>query len=321
MASTQNHVTRMEQSEDEVTTEEYNSSCSLDVESLHDDDENNNMINPDDVTTDSEDGPSKSSSSSVEASRGFLENFNTTKFVEYDIKKKINNLEFGDQNPVVYRISQGNFLKKCKTFIADRSCLIVNAIIFGPWDDDGGTEDPPTNLVRALELLSQKHKLLPNLRGIFIGDIPNVRRGEVRLTNISSLLSNIKELKHLKIVGSISLVIQPIFHNGLRSITIETSAMSTELLRDICKSRLANLERLELWLGAFCSGATWAIDDLVRKLFLSKKKKSLLKKKNLCFHPSDHLQIVLTFLCFIILDFVTLTKRMKLLDGLLAPLV
>ena len=78
---------------------------------------------------------------------------------------------------------------------------------------------------------------------------------------------------------------------NLRHLIIETGGMKSEVIFDIAKSNLPNLEHLELWLGTSNYGCTVEVEDLNRILNGDYPKLKYLGLKN--FHQADELAQIL----------------------------
>jgi hypothetical protein len=165
-----------------------------------------------------------------------------------------------------------DFLDKVKAFVAEPWLPMVETIIIGPWDKENGTICPAKKLRKGIKLLSQNKDKLQNVTRLMIGDIPfNTKPSDtvktklswIELCDVTDLVSALPNLQHLKIRGSSGLVIAPITHNELISLTIECVGMPSKVLQGICKSNFPNLQRLELWLGSQDQEDGWQMSELV----------------------------------------------------------
>jgi hypothetical protein len=155
------------------------------------------------------------------------------------------------------------FLDKVSAFVEENWLPLVETIIIGPWDKENGTIHPAKNLRKCIKLLSQ-NETLQNVTSLMIGDIPvNTKLSWIELCEVTTLVSSLPNLQHLKIKGSSGLAFAPITHGELISLTIECVELPSKVLQGICKSNFPNLQRLELWLGSQDQEGSWQTSDLV----------------------------------------------------------
>jgi hypothetical protein len=118
-------------------------------------------------------------------------------------------------------------------------------------------------------LLVSAHPKLPNLRGIFIGDMVTEENevSWIMQSDVSPLLLTYPNLEHLRLRGTERLSLGGrLVHQKLRSLTIETGGLPPRLLEEVMASQLPALESLELWLGTSGYGGDVTVQDL-RTLF------------------------------------------------------
>ncbi len=107
----------------------------------------------------------------------------------------------------------------------------------------------------TVNILVSARKSLKNLKAIFIGDIDNseCHRSWLDLSNISQILIAYPNLEILKIrcseYGAEGLAFEPLQHNKLKALIIESDELHPKVLNEICALELPALEYLELWLG------------------------------------------------------------------------
>jgi len=195
-----------------------------------------------------------------------------TEFPNAEVHEYVNRtfqVQYQPGSFVVFRISHDpktSFIVKLMKFVNDtNNRMLANALILGPWDNDDCSNDKL--IKRAISLLTENAQNMPNLTGLYIGDM-NVNPVLIKLTSLAELLPRLTSLQHLRINGTngleFALLTPPatrITYASLRSLIIQGHAMSSKLLRAICQSNFPSLEKLELWLGSFVC-ENWQVDDL-----------------------------------------------------------
>jgi hypothetical protein len=110
----------------------------------------------------------------------------------------------------------------------------------------------------ALEAIVDAHSLLPNLRGLFVGDsrgdnAPEYRRSTLPVFDIKPFLEAFPDLQILQVFGRFDdrykLECGGVRHENLKTLVIETAHLSEDNLHQIGDIDLPNLEYFELWLG------------------------------------------------------------------------
>ncbi len=172
--------------------------------------------------------------------------------------------EQGEQPPrVAYRIEGEGYDEAegvaLQAFLADPAVSLIEAVVIGfCFGHDGGGSDD------VIEMLVKARDRLPNLRALFLGDL-TYRDQEISwitLSDVTALLTAFPRLEHFRARGGNGLVLQPIEHAHLKSLTFEASNLPRELVRAVGESRLPALEHLELWLGTSEYGADTTVADL-----------------------------------------------------------
>ena len=115
----------------------------------------------------------------------------------------------------------------------------------------------------ALELLVTARDKLPNLRGLFIGDIMSEENeiSWIGQGNMAPLWSAFPKLERFKVRGSNGLRLGRIIHDSLTHLTIESGGLSRNVTLEALDAQ-APLTHLELWLGDSGYGATTTLEDL-----------------------------------------------------------
>jgi hypothetical protein len=146
-------------------------------------------------------------------------------------------------------------------FMSNPASAQTPAIIIGQFHGD----DPSEGSGEIVQLLVSAQPKLPNLRGIFIGDMVS-EENEVSWivqSDVSPLLVAYPNLEHLRLRGSSELSLGGrIVHQKLKSLTIETGGLPPRLLEEVLASQLPALESLELWLGTPNYGGEATVQDL-----------------------------------------------------------
>lgn len=138
------------------------------------------------------------------------------------------------------------------------------AIILGNADEGGSdtTYDP------FLDLLEQHKDRLPNLRGLFLGDVTQEENemSWIKQCDIARALRIFPGLEELRSGGQDGLGFTACRHIGLTKLIISTGGMPKEVLEGIAGSVFPELEHLELWLGTEYYGLTATIEDVTALL-------------------------------------------------------
>ncbi|MET9734374.1 STM4015 family protein [Streptomyces sp. NPDC006458] len=136
----------------------------------------------------------------------------------------------------------------------------VTALVIGPWWDDYDTRsiDP------VLELITADAERLPHLRGVFLADLVSeemelswIQQGEV-----TRVLRAWPGLRELGVRGGEGLTVEPLRHDGLRDLWIESGGLPAEPVRALGACEFPALERLELWLGTTWYGGDCTAEDI-----------------------------------------------------------
>lgn len=124
----------------------------------------------------------------------------------------------------------------------------------------GEHDSTPDSLVEALVASRAR---LPNLKGLFIGDIISEENeiSWIQQGDLSALFKAFPQLEHFRARGGNGLVLGRIDHANLRSLVIETGGLPRSVVRDILASSLPALEHLEIYTGTENYGWDGTIDD------------------------------------------------------------
>lgn len=147
--------------------------------------------------------------------------------------------------------------------LLDEFCKDVNAskvqeLVIGAFDFDGGDS---TAVIAALAGASSK---LPQLKFLFIGDI-TYEENEISWINqcdVSAILQSYPGLEYFGIRGGNNLSFGgQLQHAKLKHLVIESGGLPSNVVEEVSKASLPNLEHLELWLGSDNYGFSSTIED------------------------------------------------------------
>jgi len=171
-----------------------------------------------------------------------------------------------DYSKTIYRLAldwdaEVDFPTLFSRFLDDPASAGTPAIIIGQYHGD----DPEQESEEVVQLLVSARARLPNLRGIFIGDIVSEENeiSWIHQSDVSPLLATYGNLEHLRLRGTEGLSLGGrLSQDKLKSLTIETGGLPPLLLAEVAASRLPSLEHLELWLGTTGYGGDATVADL-----------------------------------------------------------
>jgi hypothetical protein len=171
-----------------------------------------------------------------------------------------------DYENKIYRLalnwkSDADFPSLFSRFLSNPAAAKTPAIIIGHFHGD----DPSQGSEEVVQLLVSAHSKLPNLRGIFIGDLVSEENeiSWIIQTDISPLMVAYPNLEHLRLRGTGELSLGGrLVHERLKSLTIETGGLPPRLFEEVLGSQLPALESLELWLGTPGYGGDVTVADL-----------------------------------------------------------
>ncbi|QBJ96231.1 leucine-rich repeat domain-containing protein [Rhodococcus sp. ABRD24] len=169
------------------------------------------------------------------------------------------------QGPVAWRISVPTheapvaWPEAFDTFRAAVDPSTVQAIVVGSWADPYDEGSGP--VVEALVAAAGE---FPALRSLFLGDMTaeDCEISWIVQSDITALLTAFPRLEHLGVRGGNQLMLNPVRHENLRSLVIETGGLSADVVRAVAASELPALTDLELWLGTEEYGADSTVEDL-----------------------------------------------------------
>jgi uncharacterized protein (TIGR02996 family) len=172
--------------------------------------------------------------------------------------------EQGEELPAVaYRVRPERYdddiLPHLESLLTDAAAGLVQALVIGFWGQD--SDDGPEDVIAALVAARDR---LPNLRALFLGDIPYTSNeiSWIHQADLTGLLTAFGKLEHFRTRGGIDLALQQFRHEHLKSLAFEASNLPREVVRVLGTCDLPALEHLELWLGTEEYGADTEVSDL-----------------------------------------------------------
>ncbi len=144
-------------------------------------------------------------------------------------------------------------------YLDDPRASRLTALVLGMPGESGESFD------EVIQVIVERAPKLQHLRGIFLGDIIGeenemswIEQGDVGL-----ILAAFPKLEELRIRGGSSLKLSPGSNPGLKRLYIETGGMPAEVLHNLARCELPQLEHLELWLGEDNYGWNGTINDVL----------------------------------------------------------
>lgn len=140
----------------------------------------------------------------------------------------------------------------------------VTALVIGAWwqswDEHG--IDP------VLDLLTAEAHRFPRLRALFLADVESEETeiSWIRQGHLSRVLRAWPELEEIGVRGAEGLVIEPVRHDRLRTLRIESGGMPAEPVRALAACTFPALRHLELWLGTPDFGGDCEAEDITALL-------------------------------------------------------
>ncbi len=137
----------------------------------------------------------------------------------------------------------------------------VEGIVIGAWEEISASETGSKPIVEALVAARDA---LPNLKGVFIGDVicEECEISWINQSDMSTLLSAYPGLEYFRVRGNENLSLGSLNHPSLKSLIVETGGLSGKVVRQVASADLPELEHLELWLGVEDYGGDATLSDL-----------------------------------------------------------
>lgn len=178
--------------------------------------------------------------------------------------------DFTPDTPVIpgtiYRLRVGYdteipFSELLAKYLNDDRAAGAKGLIIGSWSGD----DPTMDSAEIVKLLVDAAPRLPNLEGIYFGDIISEENeiSWITQSDVSPLLKAYPRLQHFAVRGGTGLSLGGGFrHESLRSLVVETGGLPRSVLLQVLSLDLPELEHLELWLGTEDYGWDGSVADL-----------------------------------------------------------
>jgi hypothetical protein len=180
----------------------------------------------------------------------------------YPVKAFVPEEGVSDYKNTIYRLAidweeKRTLVDLLAIFLQNPAVAEAPAIIVGKF---GEHDSDPSAVVEALVAARNR---LPNLKGIFIGDIISEENeiSWIQQADLSSLFLAFPGLEHFRCRGGNGLVLGRISHANLRSLVVEAGGLPRTVVRDILSSSLPALEHLEIWAGTDDYGWDGTLQD------------------------------------------------------------
>ncbi|GHJ45216.1 hypothetical protein Cs7R123_25580 [Catellatospora sp. TT07R-123] len=133
----------------------------------------------------------------------------------------------------------------------------VTALVIGEWGEAYDHTAPIDALVAAADRL-------PALRALFVGEMTFDEQeiSWIQQGDVTPLLRAYPRLEILSVRGAEGLRLEPLRHDRLRELTIESGGLPAHVVRAVGECELPALQHLELWLGTDNYGGDATADDL-----------------------------------------------------------
>ncbi|MFK0117590.1 STM4015 family protein [Streptomyces sp. NPDC090994] len=136
----------------------------------------------------------------------------------------------------------------------------VTALVVGPWWIDYDEE----GIGPVLDLITADAHRFPALRAVFLADAESEESeiSWIKQSEVTRLLRAFPRLTELGVRGAEGLVVEPLLHDGLRTLRVESGGLPRECVRGLSACAFPNLERMELWLGTGWYGGDCRREDI-----------------------------------------------------------
>src|SRR5262249_37507624 len=170
---------------------------------------------------------------------------------------RVGGREFVKSSVSVYEKGEHTFPELLDLFLEQHGGQDLTALVIGAWGYEQMTEGLGTRgAADVVEALVANRKRMPNLTGLFMGDITSdeCEISWISHGDVSALLPAFPTLEELRIRGAANLTFGKIKHGQLRALAIESGGLPEPLLQEVWEAKLPELEHLELWLGTWNYG-------------------------------------------------------------------
>ncbi|MEM7714274.1 MAG: STM4015 family protein [Cyanobacteria bacterium P01_A01_bin.68] len=188
------------------------------------------------------------------------EGFSNRQVVDYNPKIGIT-----DPKNTAYKLrcnydSRNSITEKLTNLLEDSQANKLEALIIGEW---GEAYDNDSSEI--IDTLVDVRNYLSNLKAIYIGDMDydECEISWIRQSDISPILIAYPQLEILQVKGGDGLRFnEPLQHNNLRALIVETGGLSSDTVNQICNMNLPRLLHLDLWFGSYEYGGDCSISDI-----------------------------------------------------------
>ena len=182
--------------------------------------------------------------------------------------KSLKSIKKGDGTIYAIRVSYedeededgpADFMERLNSFLDSDAALKAIGLVLGNWSLDG-----PEPCSEIIQTLIAKKDHLPNLVGLFHGDIAQEENeiSWIEQTDMTDVLNAFPKLELFRVRGGTGLSFVSAKHDKLRALGVETGGLSRVVVGQICQATFPELEYLELWLGDAGYGGDTAVSDL-----------------------------------------------------------
>lgn len=135
----------------------------------------------------------------------------------------------------------------------------LDEIVIGCWGESYDNEIQP-----ILDMIEKNKEKFQHIKSFFFGDMTyeECEVSWIEQGNYENLLKALPDLKHLKIKGSVNLVLGNINHQNLESLEIVCGGLPSSVIRQIADAKLPKLKKLNLYLGVEDYGFDASIEDI-----------------------------------------------------------
>ncbi|MFJ8622392.1 STM4015 family protein [Kitasatospora sp. NPDC093550] len=155
--------------------------------------------------------------------------------------------------------SKEDFGRLWQSFLRSVDPAGVRAVVIGAWWQEGYS-----SVDAAVEAITAEADRLPALEALFLGEVTfdECEISWLEMGDVTPLLTAFPGLRSLTVRGGMDLVLEPVRHDRLTSLSFESGGLPSAVVRAVAGSELPALESLELWLGVDEYGGDTTMDDL-----------------------------------------------------------
>ncbi|MBO1419495.1 STM4015 family protein [Streptomyces sp. FH025] len=165
---------------------------------------------------------------------------------------------------VAWRLSLGyraeyDFGQLWQSFLEAVDPTGVRALVIGSW-----WRNAPDSVHTVVEALTAEAGRLSALEAVFLAEVTydECEISWLEMGDVTPLLTAFPGLRSLTVRGGTDLHLEPVRHDRLTTLRLESGGLPATVVRAVAGSELPALERLELWLGTDEYGGDTSPDDL-----------------------------------------------------------